>query len=117
MDYTDQVSLYMDAADVLLTKPGGLTSTEAAAKRLPLILTAPIRGCETRNSAFYARHNMALAPNNTGDYLQAVRTLLDDESIREQMREAQALYVNPFSASMICEFILEDSNKNFSTEE
>lgn len=117
VDYTDQVSLYMDAADLLMTKPGGLTSTEAAAKRLPLILTAPIPGCETKNSAFYTRHNMALAPDNTGDYLQAVRTLLDDESIREQMRNAQALYVNPFSASMICEFILEDYNKNFSPEE
>ena len=40
--YTKQAALWMEACDVLLTKPGGLTSTEAAVKNVPLVLTAPI---------------------------------------------------------------------------
>ena len=48
--FTEQVSLYMDACDVLLTKPGGISSTEAAVKRIPMIHTSPIPGCETLNA-------------------------------------------------------------------
>lgn len=55
LDFTDQVSLYMDACDVLFTKPGGLTSTEAAAKRVAMIHTAPIPGCETIKADFLLR--------------------------------------------------------------
>ncbi|MDD6032311.1 MAG: glycosyl transferase, partial [Oscillospiraceae bacterium] len=52
LDFTDRVALYMDACDMLFTKPGGLTSTEAAVKNVPLIHTAPIPGCETINARF-----------------------------------------------------------------
>jgi processive 1,2-diacylglycerol beta-glucosyltransferase len=52
MRYTDRVGDLMDAADVVLTKPGGLSSTEAIAKRVPTVLTRPIPGCEQRNAEF-----------------------------------------------------------------
>lgn len=108
IDYTDQVSLYMDAADLLLTKPGGLTSTEAAAKKLPLILTDPIPGCETMNASFFARHGMALLPTSQKAYLDAVKTLLDDPQACAQITHAQEAYVSPQSATQICGFILAD---------
>lgn len=38
----------MAAADVLFTKPGGLTTTEAAVKGIPIVHTRPIPGCETK---------------------------------------------------------------------
>lgn len=50
--FTRHVAEYMAAADVLFTKPGGLSSTEAAVRRVPLVHTDPIPGCETKNRAF-----------------------------------------------------------------
>ena len=50
--FTKKIPLYMDACDVLFSKPGGLTSTEAAVKGVPLIHTAPIPGCETGTLPF-----------------------------------------------------------------
>ena len=43
----------MDACDVIYTKPGGLTSTEALVKNIPIVHTAPIPGCEAANVAFF----------------------------------------------------------------
>ena len=42
----------MDAADCIITKPGGLTSSEALAKGIPMILSHPIPGQEDRNVEF-----------------------------------------------------------------
>jgi processive 1,2-diacylglycerol beta-glucosyltransferase len=50
VDYVDNMELYMDAADIIITKPGGLTVSEALTKRKPLIITDPIPGVETRNA-------------------------------------------------------------------
>jgi processive 1,2-diacylglycerol beta-glucosyltransferase len=48
----NNIELYMDAADCIVTKPGGLTVTELMAKKLPAILTNPIPGPEERNLDF-----------------------------------------------------------------
>ena len=50
----------MAAADVLFTKPGGLSSTEAAVRRVPLVHTDPIPGCETKNRAFFVSRGMSV---------------------------------------------------------
>ena len=55
--FTDKVSVLMDARDVLFTKPGGITSTEAIIRNIPLIHTAPIPGLEDRNDRFVHYHN------------------------------------------------------------
>ena len=117
VNYTEQVSLYMDAADLLLTKPGGLTSTEAASKKLPLILTDPIPGCETQNASFFLRHGLALVPEKKSDYLEAVRTLLDDTGTRKRMQDAQELYVDPTAAAQICSFVLADCDNDETASE
>lgn len=50
--YTDKMPLYLKAGSIFITKPGGLSSTEAAAARIPLIHICPIPGCETKNMQF-----------------------------------------------------------------
>lgn len=51
---TDQMPLYLRACDLYLTKPGGLSSTEAAVSGVALAHLSPIPGCETRNARFFA---------------------------------------------------------------
>lgn len=52
MGYVDDMSCYMDAADLFITKPGGLSTTEAMHKRVPTVLVHAVPGCETRNLEF-----------------------------------------------------------------
>ena len=59
LGFTTQMSLYLKACDVLFTKPGGLTSTEAAVTGVPMIHTAPIPGCETVNRKFFMKAGMS----------------------------------------------------------
>lgn len=87
--FTDRVSLMMDAADLLLTKPGGLTVTEAAAKGLPLLLTDAVGGCETRNAAFFAANGMAAVAADSADAARLALSLLDDERARTAMADRQ----------------------------
>ena len=58
--YTDQVSALMRAADLLITKPGGLTISEAFAAGLPLLLHDPIPGPETENAIYATRRGAAV---------------------------------------------------------
>lgn len=64
--FTTQVPLYMDSADVLVTKPGGISITEAGTRGVPLLLSDMVGGCETRNEEFFAAHGWAAAcpPDN-----------------------------------------------------
>ena len=59
--YTNHVSLFMDACDVIYTKPGGLTSTESLVKNIPIVHTAPIPGCETANLQFFAARHLSVS--------------------------------------------------------
>ena len=59
--FTKEVDLLMDASDVIITKPGGLTVSEALAKGLPIIICNPIPGHEQRNAAFLLNNGAAMA--------------------------------------------------------
>lgn len=103
--FTEQVSLYMDACDVLLTKPGGISSTEAAVKCIPIIHTAPIPGCETLNAQFFAERGMSiLAPNADSAADNAIR-LGRDARQRARMRDAQQQYMPDSAVERICNFV------------
>ena len=106
LDFTDQVSLYMDACDVLFTKPGGLTSTEAAAKRVAMIHTAPIPGCETINAEFFASRGMSVRCMTAEDAVESGIRLAEDPLRREAMRLAQEREINAFAARDIVDEVL-----------
>lgn len=55
LGYTQQMLQLMDAADVFLSKPGGLSSTEAMVKGLPMVAINAVPGCETRNLEFFLK--------------------------------------------------------------
>ena len=59
--YTGQMSLYMDSADLCLMKPGGLSVTEAAAKKLPMAFINAVAGCEQYNIDYFVKMGAAVA--------------------------------------------------------
>ena len=99
--YTDQVSTYMDAANVLFTKPGGLSSTEAAAKGIPLVHTDPIPGWETDNAAFFQRLGLCRTGKKNRDFVQGALELLCSQDQRQEMLHCQRENINPHAATDI----------------
>lgn len=106
--YTNQVSLYMDACDLLFTKPGGLTSTEAAVKNIPIIHTAPIPGCETKNAQFFAQRYLSVySPGDPQKAACDAFILLHDPQKKEKMLEMQNRYIYKDAADSIYKLLLE----------
>jgi len=106
VSFTERVSLYMNACDVLLTKPGGITSTEAAVKGVPMV-HIPTPGVETLNAQFFTERGMSiLAPNEDSAADNAIR-LAADAPQRARMLEAQRQYVLCDAAERIAARIFE----------
>lgn len=101
LGYTDQVALYMKAADAVFTKPGGLTSTEAAASRIPIVHTKPIPGCEDKNCAFFK--NLGMSVFYDGKNMKKIVETLNRS--KEAMLKSQGKNIDPKSAEKICDFI------------
>lgn len=93
--FTDKIPLLMDACDVLFTKPGGISSTEAMQKHIPLIHTAPIPGCETRNAEFFHYHGMSYSSTDMAQQVRTAVRLCKDAEYRNKMTCAQTANANP----------------------
>ena len=105
--YTDKVNLYMKACDVLITKPGGLSSTEAMVSNIPLILTKPIPGCETENFRLLTKLGCALPGTKPKEAAFAVKSVLTDTSVSEKLIAMQNRYISKDSAKTIAECVLK----------
>lgn len=93
--FTDKIPLLMDACDVLFTKPGGISSTEAMSKSIPIIHTEPIPGCETRNAEFFHYHGMSYSCTEPKHQVSTAIRLCEDPEYRKRMTGAQQLNAKP----------------------
>ena len=105
--FTDQVHLYMDAADCIITKPGGLTVTEALAKTLPIIVVSPIPGPEERNTKFLLNSGAAVLSDKHVPISDAVYAVLGQPGRLALMRQAISAIALPNAATEISRFALE----------
>lgn len=110
LDFTTQADLYMDACDIMLTKPGGLSSTEAAVKNVPLVHTAPIPGCETDNLLFFNHFGMSVSGNTPAETADAAIRLLERPEMQRQIMAAQKQNTNARAAADIVGYILEHAD-------
>ena len=99
---TDNMADYLQACDLYMTKPGGLSTTEAAVARVPLALLPPIPGCETRNRAFFADNGLAVRVDITDEGLDDALSLMADPDAQEAMAARQAALIRPDAAERIC---------------
>ena len=60
LGFVNNLEKYMSASEVVLTKPGGLTTTEIATIRKPFIHIKPIPGCENYNAEYFSSRKMSL---------------------------------------------------------
>lgn len=102
IDYTEHMASYMRACDLFITKPGGLSSTEAAQCGIPILYTAVIPGCESCNEEYFNRHGMSISGESSKDFLSKVSELLQNDAMGEKMIACQKKAINKNAASDIC---------------
>lgn len=83
--FTDEVNLYMNAADVMISKPGGLTSTEAAVAGVPLVQLLTYTGCEAKNIEFFSSRGMSLKADGLHEAVEKAFELIDDPAAVKNM--------------------------------
>jgi len=104
--YTTEMDEYMSAADFMLGKPGGLTTSEALAKGLVLVIVNPIPGQEERNSDHLLEEGVAIRCNNLPALAHKIDCLLDDPQRLAVMRSNVSRMARPRSASEIVSKLL-----------
>jgi processive 1,2-diacylglycerol beta-glucosyltransferase len=95
----------MAVADLIITKPGGLTSSEALALGKPLFILNPIPGQEAANSDFLLERGAAAKANRVEDLPFRIEQLLGSRKLREMAAAAKKLG-RPRAAETICRAVL-----------
>ena len=102
--FIDYVDLLMDAADCIVTKPGGLTISESVAKNLPMIFVNPIPGQEDRNQEFFLNRGLAIAVSKTFTMEEAMHFLFNEPGRLDSIRLHLSKVSKPDPAEKIVEF-------------
>ena len=84
--YTENIWELLSDADVFLTKPGGLSTSEAKAKGVPMVLLDMLGACEKYNADFFSKIDGAVSCKNAAEASDVCLHLLKDDSKREKMR-------------------------------
>lgn len=94
--FTDHVEHLMSMASLIITKPGGITTAEALAKKLHMVILNPIPGQEARNTDFLTKRGAAIKIENPKEVLQAVDKILSYSMLQKGVVSLLA-NINPIS--------------------
>lgn len=106
LPYTNQVPELMSISDLVVTKPGGLTTTESLVSGLPIIAINPIPGQEEENAKFLENAGVAIWLKKHNDYDEIVKNLLSDRDKLHKMKVNTKLLAKKNSTRDICNIIL-----------
>ncbi|SEM88760.1 glycosyltransferase [Paenibacillus sp. OV219] len=112
--FTDRIPELMAAADILITKSGGLTSSEALASGLPMLIYKPLPGQEIDNANFLRHSGAAMHLSSLDELKHAVQMLLSNPSHLEAMRRQALCVSKPYaadSAAQIAAALVYQANK------
>jgi processive 1,2-diacylglycerol beta-glucosyltransferase len=105
LGFTTEMDELMTAVDLYVGKPGGLTTSEALSKRLPMVVINPIPGQEERNSDHLLEQGAAIRCNNLPALAYKIDTLIDTPGKLAQMCENAGAMGKPTAASTVVDRI------------
>ena len=108
VDFTTRVAEYMAAADLCITKPGGVSTTEMLATGLPMVLMLTVPGCETRNLEFFRELGVAVGTDDWDEAIQLTVDLINDDARLAEMHEKLLAAGYPGGATVIADTVLAD---------
>lgn len=106
LGFTNQVPELMSISDLVVTKPGGLTSSESLASGLPMVVINPIPGQEEENAEFLESSNVAIWIKKDDDCDEIISSLLDNTEKLREMKINTKILAKRNSTKDICETII-----------
>ncbi len=109
--FTTDISLYMDASELIVTKAGGLSSTEAGVKNLPIVFIDAIPGLESHNRDYFVEHGYAVYGDSPKDIAEKITGLLSSpETISSMRMKMEKAFIHR-SASEIMDILHQTENE------
>ena len=105
-EFANNVDELMEVATLIVTKPGGLTTSECLAKGLPMVIINPIPGQEMRNTDFLLKNGIGIRIDQTNDVGEEVEILLKSPDRLAAMSKAAYEHAHPQASLDIAKLIL-----------
>lgn len=110
--FVDNVDVLMDASDLIITKPGGLTTSELLAKGLPSVIMNPIPGQEDRNMEFLVNSGAAVMVTPTFPIDEALHEIINNPWRLELLKKSVEHIGKPDATQRFGDFVIEKMTKN-----
>jgi len=111
--FVDNIQEIMNACDLIISKPGGLSSSEAIAAGLPMILVDPIPGQEDRNCEYLLEQGLAVRLYDLDDAADKVVVLLENSERLDRMKRQTASHPYADASFRIAQDVLEDVREKY----
>lgn len=112
IDYTTKIPELMSISDMVVTKPGGLTTTESLVSGLPIIMINPIPGQEEENAAFLESKEVAIWIKKEDNAKQILENVFRSPEWMQRMKINARLLAKKNSCRDICDTLLQEDIKN-----
>ena len=106
LEYTDKVPELMSISDLVITKPGGLTTSESLASGLPIIVINPIPGQEEENASFLEEKEVAIWIKKHDNVSEILKGLFSSPEKMKKMKINARLLAKKNSSKDICKILL-----------
>lgn len=113
--FVENMGTLLDSADLYMTKPGGLSTTEAVNKGIPMVFVNAVAGCEAYNRDFFVQHGCAVSEDSLDTLVRTSINLLNDEKRRIEMMEHCQSVSNGNSSRLIVDYIRRVSDEDRKT--
>lgn len=112
LPFTDKVPELMSISDLVITKPGGLTTSESLASSLPMLVINPIPGQEEQNAEFLETNGAAIWIKKDSNPEDIINSVLSNENKLSNMKQNSIKLAKPNSTRDICKICLEGKENN-----
>ena len=109
LEFTDKVPELMHISDIVISKPGGLTTSECLACGLPMIVINPIPGQEEQNAEFLENSNLAYWIKDDDNPLGVIFKVVNNKNILDGLKQNVSKYTKRNSTKEICEVLFDFS--------
>ena len=110
LGFTNEVPELMSISDLVVTKPGGLTTSESLASGLPMVVINPIPGQEEENAEFLESKGIAIWIKKSDDWDFVIKNLLSHPDKLVKMKEKTSILARPNSTRDICKILIEQDS-------
>lgn len=106
LEYTNEVPELMAISDIVISKPGGLTTSESLASNLPILIINPIPGQEEENAIFLEEHGCGIWIKKPESAYDIFSELFNNDEKLKEMKENTNLLAKKDSTKNICDIVL-----------